>query len=70
MRRRTPAVWVTVAASAVVLAACSSSASSESSSSSAPGALEVGGHLGLGIPQEGETAVDFGDDAVLFGKGG
>lgn len=36
MRRRTPAVWVTVAASAVVLAACSSSASSESSSSSAP----------------------------------
>ena len=33
------------------------------------GAPEVGIHLGLGFAQEGEAAVDFGDDAVLFGEG-
>ncbi len=32
------------------------------------GALEIGLHLGLGFAQDGEAAVDFGDDAVLFGE--
>ena len=31
------------------------------------GALEVGVHLGLGFAQDGKAALDFGDDAVLFG---
>lgn len=30
------------------------------------GALEVGFHLGLGFADDGEAAVDFGDDAALF----
>jgi hypothetical protein len=30
-------------------------------------ALKIGRHLGLGCAQEGETTVNFGDDAFLLG---
>ncbi len=33
------------------------------------GALEVGVHLGLDLADDGQAAIDFGDDAVLFGEG-
>lgn len=32
------------------------------------GTLEVGVYLGHGLADEGEATVNFGDDAVLFGK--
>ena len=32
-------------------------------------AFEVGAHLGLDLADDGQTAVDFGDDAVLFREG-
>ena len=32
--------------------------------------LDVGLDLSLGFAGDGEQAVDFGDDAVLFGEGG
>ena len=34
------------------------------------GSLEVGVHLSLGFAQEGEAAVDFGDDSLLFSNRG
>jgi hypothetical protein len=33
------------------------------------GALEIGLDRGLGFAGDGQQAVDFGDDAVLFGEG-
>ena len=32
-------------------------------------AFEVGAHLGLDLADDGQLAIDFGNDTVLFGEG-